>query len=280
MNDHPVIAIRYYKSFDFYSKSMKSLADFLDILEINRLGYQTLEKNIRENKWEDVDQFLTSNPAAVSAKITNLGRTALHVAIVAGRDAIVRELLNRTTEENLKIKDNAGLAVLDCCAVSGNKQMAEIIVTKFPALLSIRNKAYRMLPVVLAIWRNSREKEMVRYLYNYTPPEVLKSDNGVSGATFINKCLYAKAFGENLGIEHTFVCYFYVRNLENNSISINYFCLPLNRSGFEVAHGCTRTYYVSGFGRGIPSGGISYHDLCISEWKSARILETMDLQLW
>ena len=137
MNNHPVIAVRYYKSFDFYSKSMRSLADFLDIMRMNRLGYQTLEKNIRENKWEEVDWFLTSNRAAVSAKITNMGRTALHVAIVAGRDAIVRELLNRTTQENLKITDNAGLAVLDCCAVFGNKQMAEIIVTKFPALLSV-----------------------------------------------------------------------------------------------------------------------------------------------
>ena len=235
MNNHPVIAIRYYKSFDFYIKSMKSLADFLDILEMNRLGYQTLEKNIRENKWEEVDQFLTSNRAAVSAKITNMGRTPLHVAIVAGHDAIVRGLLNRTTEEDLKIKDNAGLAVLDCCAVFGNKQMAEIIVTKFPALLSIRNEAYRMLPVVLAIWRNSSAKDMVSYLYEKTPKKDLKSQNCVNGATFINKCLYAKAFGENLRIEHTFFCYFYVRNLNNNSISIKYFCLPLNRSGFGFA---------------------------------------------
>ena len=214
---------------------MKSLADFLDILEMNRLGYQTLEKNIQENKWEDVVRLLKSNPAAVGAKITNMGRTAPHVAIVAGRDAILEELLDRTTEENLKIKDNTGLAVLDCCAVFGNKQMAEIIVTKFPALLSIRNEAYRMLPVVLAIRRNSSAKDMVSYLYEKTPMEDLKSDNGVNGATFINKCLYAKAFGENLRIEHTFVCYFYVRNLNNNSVSINSFCLPLNRSGFGFA---------------------------------------------
>ena len=165
MNNHPVIAVRYYKSFDFYSKSMKSLADFLDIMRMNRLGYQKLEKNIRENKWEEVDQFLTSNRVAVSTKITNMGRTALHVAIVAGRDAIVRELLNRTAEEDLKIKDNAGLAVLDCCAVFGNKQMAEIIVTEYPALLSVGNGPKKILPVVLAIWHNSRAKDMVSYLY-------------------------------------------------------------------------------------------------------------------
>ena len=95
------------------------MADYLQTKEMNRLRYQTLEKNIREDNWEDVDRFLTSNPRAVRAKITNMGRTAPHVAIVAGRYDILRELLDRTTEENLKIKDNAGLTVLDCCAVSG-----------------------------------------------------------------------------------------------------------------------------------------------------------------
>ena len=198
MNNHPVIAIRYSKSFDFYSKSMKNLAGILDKEEMNYLRYQTLEKSIRENKWEDVDRFLRSDEEAVRAKITNMGRTALHVAIVAGHDAIVRELLNRTTEDDLKIKDNAGLAVLDCCAVFGNKQMAEIIVTKFPALLRIGNGPKQILPVVLAIWRNSSAKDMVSHLYEKTPKEDLT--NGVNGATFINKCLYAKAFGENLRI--------------------------------------------------------------------------------
>ena len=254
---------------------MKSLADFLDNEEMNYPGYQNLEKDIRENNPEDVDQFLTSNPAAKRAKITNLGRTALHVAIVAGRDAIVRELLNGMTQEDLEIKDNAGLAVLDCCAVFGNKQMAESIVTKFPALLRIGYGTKKILPVVLAIWRNSSAKDMVSLLYEKTPKEDLT--NGVNGATFINQCLYAKAFGENLRIEHIFVCYFYVRNFNNNSISIKYFCLPLNRSGFGFAQVCTRIHYFSGFGRSIPSGGISYLVLCISEWKSARILETMDL---
>ncbi|XP_065625834.1 uncharacterized protein LOC136065936, partial [Quercus suber] len=156
--------------------------------------YITLEKIIREDEWEDVDRFLTFNPSAVRVKITNLGRTALHVAIVAGRDAIVKELLKRTTQEVLTIEDNAGLTVLDCCAVFGNKQMAEIIVTKYPALLRIRNGPNRILPVVLAIWRNSSAKDMVSYLYEKTPKEDLKSDNGVNGATFINKCLYAKYF--------------------------------------------------------------------------------------
>ena len=211
MNNHPVIAVRYYKSFDFYSKSMKILADMMELMVgmmINHHEYHALEKIIRENTWEEVERFLTSNPEALHEKITNMGRTALHVAIVAGRDAILRELvnLNGTTQEDLTIEDNAGFTVLDCCAVYGNKQMAEIIVSKYPALLSIRNGPKKILPVVLAIWRNSSAKDMVSYLYEKTPKEDL--DFGVNGATFINKCLYAKAFGENLRIEHTFVLLF------------------------------------------------------------------------
>ena len=95
MNNRPVIAIRYSKSFDFYTKSMKSLAGFLIYEEMRYRRYQPLEKNIRENKWEDVNGFLTSNPGAVRKKITNMGRTPLHVAIVAGRDAILKELLKK-----------------------------------------------------------------------------------------------------------------------------------------------------------------------------------------
>ena len=201
MNNRPVIAIRYSKSFDFYTKSMKSLAGFLIYEETRYRRYQPLAKNIREDKWEAVNGFLTSNPGLVRKKITNMGRTPLHVAIVAGHDDIVMRLMDRTTQlEDLKIEDNAGLRVLDCCAVYGNKQMAVSIVTKFPALLSIRNGTKKILPVVLAIWRNSSAKEMVRYLYEKTPKKDLKSDNGVNGATFINKCLYARYFGENLRI--------------------------------------------------------------------------------
>lgn len=173
---------------------------------MNYLRYQTLEKNIRENKWEDVDRFLTSDPEAVRAKITNMGRTALHVAVVAGRYDIVGKLLDRTTQKDLEIEDNTGLAALPCCAVFGNKQMAEIIIKKFPALLRIGSPynlkigsgPNQIFPVVLAFWRNSSAKDMVSYLYENTSKDDLKSENGVNGATFINKCLYAKAFGENL----------------------------------------------------------------------------------
>ena len=171
-----------------------------DVRDIKCFGYEIFEKNIRENKWEAVDRFLRRHTKAVGAKITNMGRTPPHVAIVAGRAAILRDLLNRTTQENLKITDKDGLTVLDCCAVFGNKQMAEIIVTKFPALLPIGNGPNRIPPVVLAIWRNSSAIDMVSYLYEKTPKEDLKSENYVNGATFINKCLYAKAFGENLRI--------------------------------------------------------------------------------
>ena len=178
---------------------MKSLAGFLILEEMSYVIYQILDKNIRENKWEVVNRFLTHNPNALREKITNMGRTALHVAIVTGRDAILRKLVNldTMTEENFKIKDNAGLTVLDCCAVYGNKEMAEIIVSRYPALLSIRNGPKKILPVVLAIWRNSSAKDMVSYLFENTRKEDLESENCVDGATFINKCLYAKYFGEN-----------------------------------------------------------------------------------
>jgi len=157
--------------------------------------YLSFEKHIRKGDWDAANQFINSHPEAVSARISILGSTALHIAIFAGHMNIVEELVKIMLEENLKIKDTGDYTVLGCCALVGNIQMAKCIIGKCRSLLSIGNRSEDLIPVVVALTYNSNGIEIARYLYSETPIEHL---NGINGAMFITRAIYSKALGKNL----------------------------------------------------------------------------------
>ena len=167
--------------------------------------YVSLEKHIREGKWDDANQFISSDPEAVIAQISISGSTALHIAIFAGHMNIVDELVKIMSEENLKIKDSDNYTVLGYCAMVGNIQMAECIIRKSRTLLSIGNGSDDLIPVVLAITYNPHGTEMVRYLYSETPREDLMPGNGINGAMFVTRAIYSKAIGKNFKFNNIFV---------------------------------------------------------------------------
>ena len=159
--------------------------------------YVSLEKHIREGEWDAANQFISSNPRVVSAKISITGSTALHIAIFEGHMNIVEELVKIMSEENLKFKNRGGYTVLGYCAIAGNIQMAKCIIGKSRTLLSIGNVEGRdMIPVVVALALNPNGTEMARYLYSETPLEDLMPRNGINGATFITRAIYSKAIGK------------------------------------------------------------------------------------
>ena len=159
--------------------------------------YVSFRKDVYEGKWDSANQFLSSHPEALSAKISRNGDTALHKAIVGGHMNIVKELVNKMSEENLKTKNNFGATVLSTCAQFGNIEMAKCIIIKSRTLLSIGNYNEQLIPVVLAIENNPNAIDMAHYLYDETLKEDLMPRKGVNGATFITQCIYAKAFGNN-----------------------------------------------------------------------------------
>uniref|UniRef100_A0A2N9J3E9 Uncharacterized protein n=1 Tax=Fagus sylvatica TaxID=28930 RepID=A0A2N9J3E9_FAGSY len=159
--------------------------------------YASFRNNVHEGNWYSANQFLSSHPEALSEKISNDGDTALHIAILGGHMDIVKELVNKMSEENLKTKNNCGSTVLGICAQIGNIEMAKCIIGKSRTLLSIGNYNEQLIPVVLAIKNNPNAIDMVHYLYDETPKEDLMPGKGVNGATFITQCIYAKAFGNN-----------------------------------------------------------------------------------
>ena len=166
----------------------------------------SLEKHIREGEWDAANQFISSSPEAMAAKISILGSTALHIAIFEGHTNIVEELVKIMSEENLKVKNAHGFTVLGYCAVVGNIQMAKCIIGKSRTLLSIGNVEGRdMIPVVVALALNPNGTEMARYLYSETPLEDLMPRNGVNGAMFITRAIYSKAIGKNFRFNYIFV---------------------------------------------------------------------------
>jgi ankyrin repeat protein len=74
--------------------------------------YASFRKNVHEGNWDSANQFLSSHPEALSAKISRNGDTALHIAILDGHMNIVKELVNKMSEENLKTKNNFDVTVL------------------------------------------------------------------------------------------------------------------------------------------------------------------------
>ena len=167
--------------------------------------YVSIEKHIREGKWDAAYQFISSDPEAVIAQISIAGTTALHVAIFERRMNIVEELVKIMSEENLKIKDANDFTVLGYCAIVGNIQMAKCIIGKSRTLLSIGNGSDDLIPVVLALASNPNGTEMARYLYSETPLEDLMPRNGINGAMFITRAIYSKAIGKNFRFKYIFV---------------------------------------------------------------------------
>ncbi|XP_075644032.1 uncharacterized protein LOC142615207 [Castanea sativa] len=163
--------------------------------------YVSLEKHIRKGDWDAANQVISSNPEVATAKISITGSTALHIAIFEGHMNIVEKLVNKMSEEELKIKDTNDYTVLGYCAIVGNIQMAKCIIGKSRTLLSIGNESDDLIPVVLAVTKN--QIEMARYLYPETPLEDLIPRNGINGASFITRAINSKAIDMALDLlEH------------------------------------------------------------------------------
>ncbi|GMY23397.1 ankyrin repeat-containing protein npr4 [Fagus crenata] len=177
---------------------MEDFSQYEDLIDMEDFSqYESFLTNVSEGNWDYANQFLSSHPEAVSAKISSHGDTALHIAVYSGHLNIVEELVKKLSEENLKIKNKPGLTVLGLCAQIGSIEMAKCIIGKCGTLLSIRNCNYKLIPVVLAIMNNPNAIDMVHHLYDETPKEDLMPGKGIDGATFITQCIYAKAFGNN-----------------------------------------------------------------------------------
>lgn len=156
--------------------------------------YAILCNAVRSCDWNTVKEFLERRPDAVTAKITQSGETALHIAVVAGHTHIVEELVELMSEEDLEIVNRLGDTALVEAAIRGKCKMAECILSKNKNLISFESSA-QYIPVVTAICNG--QIETTHYLYSLTPLEDLKPDKGCNGANLFTEAIYTGELGNN-----------------------------------------------------------------------------------
>ncbi|XP_050281377.1 ankyrin repeat-containing protein ITN1-like isoform X4 [Quercus robur] len=152
--------------------------------------YTELNKALQSGDWNAAKEFLNTHPHAISAKITDTNKTALHVAAEAGHEHIVEELVNIMSEENLEIKDFEGFTALAQASFRGSYRMVECMLGKNKNLTSMGHDEGNI-PLILALYNG--QLDLARYLYLLTPLEILVPENGTMGAAIVSEAIYNKA---------------------------------------------------------------------------------------
>ncbi|XVF61114.1 hypothetical protein PTKIN_Ptkin08bG0102900 [Pterospermum kingtungense] len=164
--------------------------------------YDALYKAIEGGNLEAAQLFLDAKPDAVREKITLKEDTALHVAVLAGKVDIVKELVRRMEKADLELKNDMGETAFSIATINESHEMVRAMVDKDPNLLNVKNK-YGAIPVVVASLFSA--KQMVRDLYSQTPKEILKPENeDRSGATLLNTLIADDIFDLALSLLKTY----------------------------------------------------------------------------
>ncbi|KAK9911687.1 hypothetical protein M0R45_035582 [Rubus argutus] len=126
-------------------------------------------------KWDDVIEFIKIHPEAGRAiHPSTWGGTVLHHAVYAEEVAIVKELVQLMTAEDLELKDEMNNTALGSALIGKDIdkmiEIAECLVEKNQNLLTIDDSGYNI-PLVGALMLQNWK--MATYIYSITPLETL-----------------------------------------------------------------------------------------------------------
>ncbi|KAJ4953312.1 hypothetical protein NE237_030144 [Protea cynaroides] len=148
--------------------------------EEDLMKYLPLYKAALRGDWKAARIFLNNNPGAVTARITNSGRTVLHVAVTTRYSRFVEELVKSMTEEALALTGD--LTALGLVARSANVEIAKILVNKNANLTQATDdEGWTPLHYAIAYGH----KEMVWYLLSVTRDDSPSPFTGRSGAELL-----------------------------------------------------------------------------------------------
>ena len=114
---------------------------------------ETLFNSAIKGKWEDVVDLYRRQPRAHKAKMVVSGETALHMAVSAGKDDVVEQLVELISEpkvEALSIGNDRGNTPLHLAASMGNAHMCRYISAIDTRLVAARNRE-KETPLFLAV---------------------------------------------------------------------------------------------------------------------------------
>nr|GMC50082.1 protein ACCELERATED CELL DEATH 6-like [Ipomoea batatas] len=156
--------------------------------------YLPLYKAALRGDWDSAKNFFNQDPEAITAKITKVSETALHIAVGTQRaTSFVKELLELIPKEALvTLKDQAGQTALHYAAIYGNVKAAELLVTKSPELTNVWSGS-GLLPIHLAA--GYANKDMISYLLTVTRDDVEPSPFADrSGVELLNLVISAEFY--------------------------------------------------------------------------------------
>ncbi|KAI3443539.1 hypothetical protein Pfo_000204 [Paulownia fortunei] len=166
--------------------------------------YLPLYKAALKGDWESAKNFFDQDPDAVTAKITKVQETALHVAVGTGKaKKFVKELLELIPTEALVIlRDQAGQTALHYAAIFGNVEAAQLLVSKDPGLTNTQSGSF-FLPIHLAaLYAN---KDMVSYLLTVTRDDMDPNPFAdKSGVDLLNLVILAEFYDLALYLVHLY----------------------------------------------------------------------------
>ncbi|PIA32837.1 hypothetical protein AQUCO_04300042v1 [Aquilegia coerulea] len=150
---------------------------------------------MERDDWKSFKSLLDILPGEEARKVNEEGETFLHLAVASGKEQFVIELAKLMSPKDLVLTDQDGYTALSLAAVSGTKEMAEIMVERNHDLvlvcIEVSNDIHE-LPVVTAA--RHENTDMVRYLYGQTPKEQLHPDKGKDGAALLTKSIISDLF--------------------------------------------------------------------------------------
>jgi len=152
---------------------------------------------VKKGMWNDAILFIRRDGDIISQKSSSKGWTSLHVAVDAGQDKIMKELVKMGAL--LTEKDWEGYTPFALAAKSSDDpETVEWMLNKGGNdLLTMKIKANDDkgdIPVLLAATKG--HKEMTRFLFSKTRWFTLLDNNCYYGAKLLSHCINAEIFGK------------------------------------------------------------------------------------
>lgn len=145
--------------------------------------------------WDSARKIFESNPDAVTARISKISETVLHIAV--GRSEAIRfveKLVESMPTEALSLMSKFRETALHYAAKYGNVKAANLLVARDPELPHIRNDT-NFLPLHLAALFG--QKEMVVYLLTVTRENVEPNPfAGRPGSVLLSTIVHSGFYGE------------------------------------------------------------------------------------
>ncbi|GAY65182.1 hypothetical protein CUMW_239240 [Citrus unshiu] len=156
-----------------------------------------LYRMIEKNDWRGVDDFVTNDPDALTAKTIAPGSTTIFHAIVElwvdveSDDAtcLLDKLASKVDPQTLEQRDELGFTALFVCAVKGNLRALKVLVKYNPDLTNKRG-IFQSLPVIQAAYKG--HKDTLQYLREVTYGVDIYSGN--DGASMLSRLIDATLY--------------------------------------------------------------------------------------